>query len=458
MDIDEVLQLADDLVFAKTGSHLDYLQQAILKGSLQDKTYSKIAEELHLSQSHVRNVGSNLWQLLSDQLGESLTKSNFLPILKSASFSNNKNNISFLGETVTVNESLTVNNLNICPAIASSPAASQNAQPTPQHPRIDLGDAPELTNLCNRTDELTTLKQWILEKNTSLITLLGLTGTGKTVLAVQLVQQIQAEFDFIIWRSLATAPSLPTLQTNLIEFLSGEQQPKFPDLIHYLRSDRCLLIFDDMQTIFSTGTLAGEYQPGYENYGLLFKKIAETSHNSCLLLLSWEKPREIAILEGSNRPARTLQLKGLGEQARQLLREKQLAPEEKWSELIQLYQGNPLWLNIVAATIQELCSGSVDDFLSYQTLFLGDLEAILHHHFLRLSELEKKALSWLANQPNAIEILKITADLPMTLPDFLKVMQSLSRRCLLETVKDGNRQLFTLQPVIREFVKNHLPN
>ncbi|HIK11542.1 MAG TPA: ATPase, partial [Oscillatoriaceae cyanobacterium M33_DOE_052] len=281
---------------------------------------------------------------------------------------------------------------------------------------------------------------------------------GKTALAVQLVQQIQAEFDFIIWRSLATAPSLPTLQTNLIEFLSGSQPTKLPDLIDYLQSYRCLLIFDDVQTIFTTGTWAGEYQPGYENYGTLFKKIAETSHNSCLLLLSWEKPREIAILEGSNRPARTLQLKGLGEQAMPLLRAKELAPDEKWSELIELYQGNPLWLNIVAATIQEFCSGSVSDFLSYQTLFLGDLEAILHQHFHRLSELEKKALSWVANQPNAIEILKITADLPMPLTDFLKVMQSLSRRCLLEIVKDGNRQLFTLQPVIREFVKNHLPN
>ncbi len=453
MNLDEVLQLADDLVFAKTGSHLDYLQQAILKGSLQDKTYSDIADEVHLSQSHVRNVGSNLWKLLSEELGQDITKSNCISIAKSTLSSNN---ISFV-----VGETVTVKNLKICPATASSPAAPQNPTTNfglkPNY-KLDLNDAPTPAIFYSRTDELTTLKQWILESNISLITLLGLTGTGKTALAVQLVQQIQAEFDFIIWRSLATAPTLPTLQTNLIEFLSGSQQTKLPDLIDYLQSYRCLLIFDDVQTIFSTGTLAGEYQPGYENYGTLFKKIAETSHNSCLLLLSWEKPREIAILEGSNRPARTLQLKGLGEQALPLLRAKELAPDEKWSELIELYQGNPLWLNIVAATIQEFCSGSVSDFLSYQTLFLGDLEAILHQHFLRLSELEKKALSWVANQPNAIEILKITADLPMTLPDFLKVMQSLSRRCLLEIVKDGNRQLFTLQPVIREFVKNHLPN
>jgi hypothetical protein len=459
MDIDEVLQLADDLVFAKTGSHLDYLQQAILKGTLQDKTYSEIAEEVHLSKSHVRNVGSTLWKLLSDELGPDITKSNFRAIAKSTLSSNN---ISFLvGETVTVNEKVTVKNVKICPATASSPAAPQNPTTNfglkPNY-KLDLGDAPAPAIFHNRTDELTTLKQWILEENTGLIALLGLTGTGKTALAVQLVQQIQAQFDFIIWRSLATAPSLPTLQTNLIELLSCEQQTKFPSLTDYLRSYRCLLILDDLQTIFSPCQLAGECQPGYENYGTLFKKVAETSHSSCLLLLTWEKPREIALLEGSNRPTRTLQLKGLGEQARQLLREKRLATEENWSKLIELYQGNPLWLNIVAATIQELFSGSVSDFLSYDTLLLGDLEALLHPHFHRLSESEKQVMSWVANQISAVELSKMPAHLQLTPPEFLKVMQSLSRRCLLERLQDGNRQLFTLQPAIREYVKNHLPN
>jgi ATP-dependent Clp protease ATP-binding subunit ClpA len=258
MDIDEVLQLADDLVFTKTGSHLDYLQQAILKGTLQDKTYSEIAEEAHLSKSHVSNVGSTLWKLLSDELGQDITKSNFRAIAKSTLSSNN---ISFLvGETVTVNEKVTVKNVKISPATASSPAAPQN--PTTNfglkpHYKLDLGDAPAPAIFYNRTDELTTLKQWILEENTGLITLLGLTGTGKTALAVQLVQQIQAQFDFIIWRSLATAPSLPTLQTNLIELLSCEQQTKLPSLTDYLRSYRCLLIFDDLQTIFSPCQLAG---------------------------------------------------------------------------------------------------------------------------------------------------------------------------------------------------------
>ncbi|MEG5139831.1 MULTISPECIES: hypothetical protein [Microcoleaceae] len=48
------------------------------------------------------------------------------------------------------------------------------------------------------------------------------------------------------------------------------------------------------------------------------------------------------------------------------------------SQLIDLYRGNPLWLNIVATMIQDLFGGSVAEFLSYDTLFLGDLESLLH--------------------------------------------------------------------------------
>ncbi len=149
--------------------------------------------------------------------------------------------------------------------------------------------------------------------------------------------------------------------------------PAPEELLEYLRLSRCLIILDDLQMIFSSGQLAGNYQPGYENYGALFKKIAESSHNSCLILLSWEKPREIAALESQNPACRTLQLNGLGTEAQEILREKGLAEPEKWSELIDLYQGNPSWLNIVAAMIQDLFNGSVSELLSYNTLFLGDL-------------------------------------------------------------------------------------
>jgi hypothetical protein len=261
-----------------------------------------------------------------------------------------------------------------------SPTSPQNPQPTAKQPRIDLGDAPEISTFFDRTSELSTLKQWILENRTRLISILGLSGIGKSAIALQLIQHIQYEFDCIIWRSLRDAPPLQTLQTDLIKFLSQQQetnppnpplsrggeeikppsprggeeikppsprggedikppsprggeeikppsprggedikppsprggediQPPSPPLskgglggvINYLRSHRCLIILDDVQTIFSSGQLAGNYKQGYENYGTFFKQIAESCHNSCIVLLSWEKPREIAALEGDRK-------------------------------------------------------------------------------------------------------------------------------------------------------------
>ncbi len=256
--------------------------------------------------------------------------------------------------------------------------------PQNQSPIIDLTDAPELTSFYNRTCELSTLKQWILQAHTRLITVYGLSGIGKSAIALKLIEQTQTEFDYIIWLSLTNTPTVSTLQTELKQFFGRSPQPPLPTIIDYFRSSRCLVILDDVQNIFKSSQLAGQYLTGYEDYGKFFKQIATSSHQSCLILLSWEKPREITALEAVNRPARTLYLKGLGEQAAEILREKELTDEEKWSYLIALYPGHPSWLNIIASTIVELFDSSVSRFLADKNdIYLGDLEPILESHLSR---------------------------------------------------------------------------
>jgi hypothetical protein len=386
-------------------------------------------------------------------LKKHITKTNFRAVLEKGIVYNYQSTIveNITGENVTVNK-----NLNVCREKARSPTSPQNPQATAKQPRIDLGDAPEISTFFDRTSELSTLKQWILENRTRLISILGLSGIGKSAIALQLIQHIQYEFDCIIWRSLRDAPPLQTLQTDLIKFLSQQQETELPYLINYLRSHRCLIILDDVQTIFSSQQLAGNYKQGYENYGTFFKQIAESCHNSCIVLLSWEKPREIAALEGDRKNCQTLQLNSLGEPAREIFTEKSLSESEKWSELIDLYRGNPLWLNIVAAAIQDLFSGKISDFLSYDSLVLGDLEYLLHQHFQRLSDSEKQVMSWLANQIKALEISKKPALLELSPSEFLKAVESLRRRSLIEKVQKGDRAIFTVQPAIAEYIKTHI--
>ncbi|MCC3531890.1 MAG: ATPase [Microcoleus sp. PH2017_21_RUC_O_A] len=431
MDIEEALELADDLTFTTTGQQLDSLQKSILRGAWDNQKYREIAQHNHRSEKYVKEAGFKLWKLLSVALGEDIHKSTFRSRFEKwiASHISNSGNCVQIGN----------DNINLCgetwqssevPRKRSS-KTSQNPEPTAKQPRLDLGDAPEILTFYD-----------------------GLSGIGKTALTLQLIPEIQHEFDYIIYRSLRNCPTLKTLQTNLIKFVSQQQEIELPSLIEHLRSSRCLIILDDLQTIFTPRQLAGHYQPGYENYGTFFKQLAESSHNSCLILLSWEKPREIAALEGENRPCKSLQLNGLGAEAGEIFREKRLAEEEKWSQLIDLYRGNPLWLNIIATMIQDLFGGSVSEFLSYDTLFLGDLESLLHQQCDRLSESEKQVISWLASEAEPVEISKISANLELSPSALLQAVQSLGRRLLIEKVKQGEKTLFTLQPVFIEYVKN----
>ena len=216
-------------------------------------------------------------------------------------------------------------------------------------------------------------------------------------------------------------------------------------------------VLDDMEEAFIPGELAGTYRSHYEQYGKFLKQLATFPHQSCLLLLSQEKPIDFAALEADNCHCRNLQLKGLGESAEEILLSRELSDRTRWSELIELYSGNPSWLKIVAATIVELFNGNVAQLLSCPTVFLGDLEPIMRSHYQRLSDSEKLTLSWLATQNEAVEITHKPKDLPFSQQDFWNAVKSLQRRCALETAMGDRTFGFTLQPVIKEYVKNQSP-
>lgn len=349
MDIAEVLKLADELIFAKTGEHLDYLQKAILEGTFQGRTYPQIAEETHSSEGHTRDIGSELWKILSEGFGEEITKRNFRAIIKKANF---YNSASAIGR-----DNVTVNNVNICPERARSPTEPQNTQQTPTQPHIDLGDAPEIFKFFDRTSELATLENWITYDRTRLIALLGISGIGKTTLSLRLADKIKTGFDCIIYRSLRFSPTLDATLTHLLQIFSPQSEipqnieTKISQILDYLRKYRCLIVLDDLQMLFSSPQLAGQYKTGYEDYQLFFKLIAEVCHQSCLILNSWEKPREISRLSKEYHPVRYFVLGSLGEAAKEILREENLADEETWETLIDFYQGNPLWLELTATLI-----------------------------------------------------------------------------------------------------------
>lgn len=70
-----------------------------------------------------------------------------------------------------------------------------------------------------RGTELAQLWQWIVTQRGRVVGLLGSGGIGKSTIAVKAALQMQPEFEIVVWRSLANAPSFDELLTSLLKFL-----------------------------------------------------------------------------------------------------------------------------------------------------------------------------------------------------------------------------------------------
>lgn len=517
MTLEEALA-ALEMILGK-GS-LNDLQELIVRQSWEQKTYPEIAASSGYDDGYVKYVGFQLWKTLSDALGERVSKNNFRAVLRrwrsrsvpvTVQPYGHENSISEArsrsvaarsensdsgrsadeqgmqstarsheeemgregGTTQILNTDAQMNQDNLL-----SVQMNQNnlLSVHPCHPcyadiaiegsavsgcRQDWGEAIDVSVFYGRAAELATLERWIIQERCRLVALLGIGGIGKTALSVKLAEQIQDKFEYVIWRSLHNAPSLESLLADLVQFLSNQQEPDLPDDINslisrsldYLKKHRCLIILDNAETILCSHAT----QEGCVGYGALFKRIGESRHQSCLVLTSREKPKEVALLEGEIFPVRSLQLPGLAPaEGREIFRGKGKfsGAEADWQALIHSYAGNPLALKIVATTIRDLFGSDISNFLSQGAVVFGDIQNLLDQQWSQLSPLEAEIMYWLAINREPVAIAELKSDLvsPITPAQLLEILESLERKSLIEK----GAASFTLQPVLMEYVTNRL--
>lgn len=338
-----------------------------------------------------------------------------------------------------------------------------------------------------RAQELETLKAHILHahpgENPTAICIVGLTGTGKTALANQLIRQLHTEkapFAAAAWATLRSPTGKPlpfdTIADSLSLALSNTDPPNpselpavggteadtLPDnikktetLLKLLKEKPCLVVFDGVETLLKTGQArgAGYFAEDCAEYAWLFKHLVETEHQSKIIFTSRETLAEL-----HRRETRTLTLTGLdAEAAVALLQSFHLtATPTELHELQARYRGHPRALELVAALIRDDSEyqGKIGIFLQDRDwLLTRDIESMLDEVMERLSDEERTCLCRLSVYDTSeypLTIAGIAAQMPEVSRYELKenILLALKRRQLLEY--DRERESYQLHPLIRE--------
>ncbi|MBE9144311.1 ATP-binding protein [Planktothrix mougeotii] len=460
MTIAEILQLADELVYTKKGKHLDDLQETIIKGLWEDQTYQEIAQESNRSESRVRNIAAKLLQLLSEELGENLEKANFRSTFNRLNISSSRNQ--HICHVTGTNHNFNYNPQIIFASKEDNPDNSNNSKTKSSY--HDLTLAPQIIKFYNRETELQTISNWIFNQNKPLISVLGLSGIGKSYLVRRFIDLNLEQFEVIIWRSLKHPESLDLLIDDLLNFFEIEIKTnpnnKFKQLFDILTKKRCLIILDDVENIFITGEFAGQYQSQYQDYQNFFTKIIETHHQSHVILISQEKCKEMECLDEELYPVKCLELSGLD--SSEILTNMGLKDEDSWQNLINLYEGNPFYLKTIANSIKNIYDGNVSEFLAENQDNCGtgilpvitmQIQTNLQVLFNKLSPIEQQIVIKLSDSEQLVsrEDLKTSLDLSST--DLINSLESLQQRYILQKIK-GDKIMFKLDSIFREYVKN----
>ncbi len=427
----EAIALIDHLLqSANKKQKLNDIQSRIFLETWEGHSYQEIADRLLYEHDYIKKVGSHLWRKLSQIIGEKISKHNLQAVLRRYQH---------------------------CSAGILHASKRDNCTQ-------DWGEAIDVSQFYNRQQELETLETWISSNSTRLIGIFGLGGIGKTSLSVKLAQQIQSQFEFVIWRSLQQAPQLDVILSNILPILtnsSATNNNSIDALMEQLRQKRCLLIFDNLESILQEGNRSGQYQQGYEDYRQLLARIADEPHQSCLILTGREQPGGFAVRSGENLPVRSLKIFGVSPPVcQQILTDKGLkATLLQCQNLVNHFGGNPLAIKLAATTIKTtIFSGDIDAFLAQGNTVFSDLWDLLDCQFDRLSPLQQKIMYWLAINQEGATPAKLKAEIlpQVSGRQLMEALEALAERSLIEDRLSLNYTVSTnlmLQPAIAEYVR-----
>jgi hypothetical protein len=330
--------------------------------------------------------------------------------------------------------------------------------------RADWGRSPDVARFVGREAERAQLCGRLTDSACHLAGVFGLGGIGKTFLTKRTALDAAPAFAATKWILLQDGPPLDEVLAECLHFFSGYRGADLPAttagridrLLAHFRQARCLLIFDKLEAVMRPGKPAGLFREGYAAYGDLLQAVAEAEHRSCLVVVSREKPRDMARWEAQAPRVASLHLKGIGTPAAQaILQDAGLSGSAAdWDALVAHYAGNPLMLQLTAEPIRDLYGGRLADFLAEERFAFGDVSDLLDEHFGRLSAGEQDVMLWLAAERTALPVGDLEKRLLPRQPigEVRATLSSLLRRHLVDRDAAG----FFLQDIVLEYVTDRL--
>ncbi|MDZ8031603.1 tetratricopeptide repeat protein [Nostoc sp. DedSLP04] len=312
-----------------------------------------------------------------------------------------------------------------------------------------------------RTAEIAQIQQWLIDKNTFLIGIEGIGGTGKSMLAAKIYDKIEG-FPKRFWADVNYGAGFSDLARQVLSefgFPVPEQEAQLMQaLVKCLQSGQYLLIVDNLESL-----LQPDRQWGSQFYGDFFNAWVEYGGNSKVIVTTRERPE---LPKFTWLPLKGLQLaEGVA-----LLTE--LGIRGDLGDFVKLVDGHPLLLRLVADLLIEEYRQD-PDLRRLADLGLGNLRQLLtdsqvvgiHRRenvgmvlvldasFNRLNELQKALLLNISVYRGAVESAAAVAMLPgSSAPEIEGELRNLIKRSLLLEKLNGKRR-YEFQPVILEYAR-----